>query len=155
MLSTTAGIYAVRKGIFIHWLVWLVLVSPLAAYGQAFSYDDMWWNPAESGWGINLVQQGDVAFVTWFVFGQDRQPTWFVSTMRATSGTTYAGDLYTGTGRAYYAPSFGIDPAPPVGMATITFSDAQHASLRYTVKGTRIAKQIERFTFSPIDLRKL
>ena len=110
----------------------------------------MWWNPAESGWGINVVQQADLAFITWFVFGQDGMPTWFVSAMRGTSGTSFAGDLYTGTGAPYDASSFSMDPALLVGTATITLSDAQHANLQYTVKGIPISKPLETFTFSAI-----
>jgi hypothetical protein len=28
---------------------------------------DMWWNPAESGWGVNIILQNSVAFATFLV----------------------------------------------------------------------------------------
>ena len=36
---------------------------------RANNYQDLWWVPAESGWGINISQQGDVMFATWFIYG--------------------------------------------------------------------------------------
>ena len=32
------------------------------------NYQDMWWNPLESGWGISLTHQGNVIFATWFTY---------------------------------------------------------------------------------------
>jgi hypothetical protein len=32
------------------------------------NYQDMWWNPAESGWGVNLTHQGDILFATLFTY---------------------------------------------------------------------------------------
>ena len=40
---------------------------------------DMWFNPAESGWGLNLIHQGDTLFATLFVYGPDGQPRWYVA----------------------------------------------------------------------------
>ena len=40
-------------------------------------YGDIWYNaPAESqsGWGVNIAQQGEILFVTLFVYGPDRTP---------------------------------------------------------------------------------
>ena len=45
----------------------------LAHAATPFSVDasDLWYNPAESGWGVNLAQQGDTAFLTLYVYGSD------------------------------------------------------------------------------------
>src|SRR5215831_3630119 len=32
------------------------------------NFSDLWWNPAESGWGVNLQQQGNILFATWFTY---------------------------------------------------------------------------------------
>ena len=32
------------------------------ASGSAPSYEGLWWNPAESGWGLSIAHQGDVIF---------------------------------------------------------------------------------------------
>ncbi len=42
-------------------------------------YTDLWWNPQENGWGMNVVQQGETAFITLFVYGPDDKPTWYVA----------------------------------------------------------------------------
>ena len=46
------------------------IASALAPAGSASSlnYTGMWWNPDESGWGINVVHQGDIVFATLFTY---------------------------------------------------------------------------------------
>ena len=53
----------------------VVITLLLACRAHAFSQTgeditDLWWNPAESGWGMNVIQQGDTSFVTMFVYGE-------------------------------------------------------------------------------------
>jgi hypothetical protein len=36
---------------------------------RAVDYTDLWWVPAESGWGVNLVQSDTVLFVTFIIYG--------------------------------------------------------------------------------------
>jgi hypothetical protein len=31
-------------------------------------YEGIWWNASESGWGLNVAQQGNVLFATWFTY---------------------------------------------------------------------------------------
>ncbi len=52
----------------------LAAVPPAAA---ATDYTDIWWNAAESGWGVNFVQSDQFMFATFFVFGQGGTPTWY------------------------------------------------------------------------------
>jgi len=40
--------------------------------GTAFS--DLWWNPAESGWGVTVDHQQDVMFLTFFIYRSDGSP---------------------------------------------------------------------------------
>src|SRR5262249_27261623 len=45
------------------------------------NFSDLWWNaPAdsESGWGVNLQQQGDVLFATWFTYDVTGKGQWLV-----------------------------------------------------------------------------
>ena len=90
--------------------VLLAVASFLAppAYSTSFSTDqsDLYYVPAESGWGAQLVQRGSVIFATMFVFGPGGATTWYVATMNFVSGSTWMGDLYTGTG-----PYFGTVPS--------------------------------------------
>jgi hypothetical protein len=34
----------------------------------------MWWVPTESGWGVNITLQNDLAFATFFVYDAQRNP---------------------------------------------------------------------------------
>ena len=34
--------------------------------GPTADYSDLWWNPNESGWGLNIAHQGDILFTSWF-----------------------------------------------------------------------------------------
>ena len=45
--------------------------------GTAFS--DLWWNPAESGWGVTIDHQQDVMFLTFFIYRNDGSPYWVTS----------------------------------------------------------------------------
>ncbi|HEY6828094.1 MAG TPA: hypothetical protein VI259_14640, partial [Gemmatimonadaceae bacterium] len=57
---------------------------------------DMWWNPGETGWGLNVILQRDVAFLTFFVYDTTGSPMWFTSDAHlATDGTAvWSGQLY-------------------------------------------------------------
>src|SRR5580704_3557536 len=84
----------------------------------------LWWNaPAnsESGWGINLTQQADTLFATWFTYDTDGSGLWLVMPNGTKTGSnTYAGPLYRTTGPAFsaspWSPS-GVNPSS-VGTAT-------------------------------------
>ena len=72
-----------------------------AANAATFSVDhtDLWFSPSESGWGVNLVQQGNVLFATLFVYGSDETPRWYVaSDLESADGVNFSGTLYRATG---------------------------------------------------------
>ena len=50
----------------------------LAASVPAHSTDltDLWWNSSENGWGLNVAHQGDILFMTFFIYGPNGQPYW-------------------------------------------------------------------------------
>src|SRR5690348_1835665 len=71
------------------------------AAATTFSTDatDLWYAaPAESeaGWGVNVVQQDDVLFLTMFVYAPSGFPTWFVGSNTAFSGKSGNALVYTG-----------------------------------------------------------
>jgi hypothetical protein len=118
----------------------------------ATNYQDLWWaSPAgsESGWGINLTQQGDTIFATWFTYDHDRTPLWLTATAPKTGPGVYSGSLYRTTG-----PTFNAVPFNPsnvvgtvVGTASFTFSDGNTASFAYLVNGVAQTKPITREVF--------
>ena len=45
---------------------------------DALNYTALWWNEAESGWGINLNHQGNILFAALFTYDDAGAPTWLV-----------------------------------------------------------------------------
>jgi hypothetical protein len=110
------------------------------------TYQGLWWNgTAENGWGINLTQQGNVMFATWFTYDTDGTPLWVVMTDGELAGTnSYSGTLYTTSGPRfdqYDTTKFAITP---VGTGTFTFSDGANGTFNYTLKGVTQTKTITR-----------
>jgi len=137
----------------------LLLAAKPAGAASAFSPDvsDLWWNPEESGWGVNVTQQGDVVFATFFVYGADGKAHWYVAsnmTTRDASDTaaSFSGSLFETSG-----PSFGtaFNPAAvtrrEVGTATLRFTLPGTGSLAYTIDGTPVTKQIRRQSWAAND----
>ncbi|MFZ3322000.1 MAG: hypothetical protein WA190_06475 [Usitatibacter sp.] len=113
----------------------------------------LWWNaPAgsESGWGINLTQQGDTLFATWFTYDSDGSGLWLVMPNGAkTASNTYTGPLYRTTGPAFSASPWlaaGV-ASTAVGTATFTFIDANTGTFAYAVNGFSQTKSIVRELF--------
>ena len=115
------------------------------------NYQGLWWNPSESGWGVHLVQQGNILFATWFTYDTDGTGMWLVMSNGVNTGpSTYSGTLYRTTG-----PSFDAVPwnpadvvSTPVGTATFAFTSAERGTFTYTVNGTTQSKAIIPLAFS-------
>ncbi len=116
---------------------------------RAFNFQDLWWNPAENGWGINIAHQGDILFTTLFTYGADGRGRWYVmSSGNRTSPGVYTGILYETRGPAFNAVPWGATTSTPVGNMTLTFNGGNQATLLYDVGGVRVTKQIQRQVFS-------
>ena len=104
----------------------------------ATNFQDLWWAaPAgsESGWGVNLTQQGSTIFATWFTYDANSNPLWLSVTAPQTAPKTYSGTLYLTNG-----PALGSTPFDPtkvgrtaVGNATFTFSDGNNGTFAFNV----------------------
>jgi serine protease len=118
----------------------------------ATNYQDLWWAaPAgiESGWGINLTEQGATIFATWFTYDVTGNPLWYSATMPRTLGATFSGILYRNVGPPFNAVPF--SPAQvhgtPVGTATVSFSDGNDGAFSYQVNdGMNVATQTKAIT---------
>jgi hypothetical protein len=115
------------------------------------NYHALWWrSPAgsENGWGLNIVQQGEKLFATWFTYDADGAPTWMVmDDARKVGKEIYFGTVYQTRGSPFdrYDPSrFG---ATPVGFATLAFSDSANGTFTYTIGNVTERKPITRFLF--------
>ncbi len=130
----------------------------LAAYrfedgSRPSNYQGLWWNPAESGWGISFAHQGDTILATWFTFDLDGSPLWMVVAAHMTAPNVYSGTLYRGTGPAFNATPFAPSQVvgTPVGSATFTFNGNDDATFAYDIGGVVQTKRIARQVFaSPV-----
>jgi len=118
---------------------------------HATNYQDLWWNPAESGWGINLTHQGDTIFATWFTYGAGGRGMWLVApdARRQPTGE-FRGRLYRTTGVAFdrIANAAAVSAAADVGEIALSFTDGEHGLLQYAVEGVAQSKSIERQVFA-------
>ena len=122
-----------------------------AAAASAGNFQDLWWLPAESGWGLNLAHQGDTLFATLFTYGADRNAAWLVaSNLARVADRRYSGELYRTIGPAFNAQPF--DPSRvvrvPVGTMTVSFDDGANGTLTYTVNGIARSKSITRYLYA-------
>ena len=115
----------------------------------ASNYQDLWWNPGESGWGVNIAHQEDILFATLFTYDANRQPVWYVMSQgsRSLSGS-YSGTLYRTRGPAFDATPWTPVSITPVGSMSFTFDGGNAATMTYTVDGIAVTKQIQRQVFA-------
>ena len=120
------------------------------------NYQDLWWNPNESGWGMNVTQQGTIAFATLFDYDANGKPLWFVMPNGPqSSGGNFSGPLYTVKGPAFNSSPWDASKIATtnVGTMTLHFTSGTAGSLTYTVNGSTVTKSIQRQTFSsPLPL---
>jgi hypothetical protein len=135
-------------------LVALGFSLPASATTAGTDFTDLWYIPAESGWGINLIQQNNIIFATLFVYGADNSARWYVASSLQGSGTAFTGQLFQTTGPAFSAASFNPSAVTvtPVGTMTLSFNTDNTGTLTYTVNGVQVTKQIQRQTWSTENL---
>lgn len=133
-------------------LVASVHVAPVSATAYSSDQSDLWWNPAESGWGIQLVQRGSLVFGTMFVYAQDGSPTWYAALMSpvpAASGEkastlAWSGDLGVYKGTWFAAPAWAPYTATKVGTMRWAPTDLNSGTLTYSVNGLQVTKNLVR-----------
>ncbi|MES2934666.1 MAG: hypothetical protein V4805_14400 [Pseudomonadota bacterium] len=113
------------------------------------SYSDLWFNPAEPGWGVGITQHGNTLFASWYTYDGAGKATWLVIADGIwTDSKTYSANLYATSGQnttIAFAP--GNVLVKPVGKASFVFADADHASLEFTYEGIARTKPLSRFVF--------
>ena len=104
---------------------------------RATNYQDLWWGAGglESGWGVNLTQQGTIIFATWFTYDVNRNPLWYSATATQIAPGNYSGALIKTSGPAFSATPFDGSTVQRtnVGSATFIFSDGNTGQFSYHV----------------------
>lgn len=120
------------------------------------SVADLYWSPAEPGWGIVVNHQSSRIFATWFAYGDDGKPLWIVMPdapvfpqfAGAIPFPATTGDIYTARGPAEGTP---FDPAKVVatrvGTATLSWFSQNSAYLEYTAFGKTETRVVRRQPF--------
>ncbi len=119
---------------------------------SATNYQDLWWNPAESGWGVNLTHQDDTLFATVFTYPQaGGDGVWYVASgMVKQADGSFLGDLYKTTGTA-----FNVEPVVPltganvvkVGTASFKATNGENGVFTHSVDGVSVTKNVQRQVF--------
>ena len=99
----------------------------------------LWWNSAESGWGIHFTQRGTNVFAAWYTYDTSGNPKWYVSTCAMNGGATGTagacnGALYEVNGPTFFTPPFNTSLVHAVnaGNLQVTFANAGNASMTYS-----------------------
>jgi hypothetical protein len=132
----------------------LLALLLLAAAGRAaaIDYTDIWFNPAEAGWGANVVQSDAFLFITFFIYGSDGKPTWFTAQVTRDASGNFNGTLYSTTGTYYLLPWAGF-MGGPVGTASFQPLGPYSAKLIYIVNGVgAVTKVIQRQNLTAITI---
>lgn len=126
----------------------------------------LWWNPNESGWGIDFTQRGAAIFAAWFTYDASGKPMWYVASdcvgASGSSGTCN-GTLYQVSGPAFFGTSFNPQQVneAAAGNLSVSFQDTSNASMTYTVAGQTRTVAITRqpvgvgSTVAPVDYTDL
>lgn len=140
-----------------------LLLSFFAMAHFAFSntastdFTDLWWNANESGWGVTATNQGEVVFLTFFVYGTDNKPVWYTGQVSRAGTTSQGAFIFSGPMYQTSGPWLGTFFNPnavgvrQVGTATFT-AFITSATLTYSVDGTLVNKSLTRQTFRNNDL---
>ena len=117
----------------------------------AVNYSDIWWaGAAENGWGLALSHQGAALVGSWYTYDSQGRATWLLMNAGTwTTPTTFQGTLVRASGAPLLAAGYDASAFAPQAAGTITlqFTDANHATMSYSVDGVTQSKAIARFAF--------
>jgi hypothetical protein len=142
------------------WILSAILAMSLptfAATTLTSDLSDLWWNNAESGWGVTITQQSEIAFLTFYIYGTDGKPMWVTGQASFAGANAQGALVFNGTIYQSSGPWFGttFNPATvntvAVGSMTLT-ALLDSATLSYSINGVTVNKSITRQTFRNNDL---
>lgn len=125
----------------------------------------LWWNPAESGWGIHLTQRRNTIFAAWFTYDPIGVPRWYVASNCAISPPLTcpeciekafcSGSLFEVNGPRFFRDPFDtrMVQTTNVGVLQLEFSDRSNAKMSYVLGNQTRTLAIQRQVFaSPVPL---
>ena len=145
-------------------LVLAALFAASPAFGSAFHNDNTGLYNAvnESGWAVAFEQQGDAITATIYTYDSNGAPIWYSATLLLGVNPYPWSDLWTGDLYATAGPWFGAPfDASKIAyrkVGTLTYTNdgtlnfiqgqvADGGTVRFTIDGVEVTKQIVRWTF--------
>ena len=130
---------------------------PQATQAPVPNFEGSWWNApggSESGWGLNLAQQGNVIFASWFTYDATGKAWWLSMTANPAGNNVFSGTLYQTRGPAFNIVPFDSNAVTyqAVGTGTLAFTDANNGTFTYTVNGIGGTKSITRTVFGSLPV---
>jgi hypothetical protein len=114
----------------------------------------LWYNAAESGWGVHFTQRRNEIFAAWYTYDAGGAPKWYVASaceMASTNATSgrCTGKLYQVAGPTFFGATFdpGLKIVTEVGNLQVDFADPDHATMGYTALGVTRSSPIVRQVF--------
>lgn len=136
-------------------LVLCAFLVGAAFRADASDYTDIWYIPAEGGWGVNVVQSDDFLFLTFFIYGADNKPTWYTAQLTRDASGNFNGKLYATTGTYYAMPWKASDVVvTEVGTASFQPTSPYTARLIYilTASPVTVTKLVQRQSLTKITI---
>jgi len=129
--------------------------GPATARTEPGVVSGLWWNPQESGWGVQLTQRGDAIFAALFHYGADGTAKWYVASNCARSSSPgnaalrCTGALEEVHGPRYFGVPFnaGAVQVSTVGSIEIAFKDSERATLTYSLGSLQRTVALQRQVF--------
>jgi cyclophilin family peptidyl-prolyl cis-trans isomerase len=120
----------------------LVIVS--AATTASSSYQGLWWNANESGWGMSVTQHGNIIFAALYTYDAAGQPTWYVIPNCPVTNGTCSGAIYQVSGGTSPAVAWSAagKAVAQVGTGTLTFASATAGNFSFTINNVAGSKAI-------------
>lgn len=131
-------------------LLVLLLQAPIS---QATTAQDIWYVPSESGWGMDVVQQGSRFGFSLYVYDQNQNPTWYLGAGSSSGSFVWSGQMHAYRG-SYFGGFFNSSAvgATQVGSFTFTLKNVEAATLTYTINGVSVTKSLSRFSIANQNL---
>ena len=135
-------------------LVALGFALPASAVTTGVDFTDLWWNPAEPGWGLNVIHQQGIIFATLYVYDASGVPHFYSASETRGTGNSFTGPLFETRGTYYGTTPYnaGAYGATAVGTLSINYSTSNSGTLTYNVAGITVNKSITRFAFATDNL---
>ncbi len=109
---------------------------------QTWPENGWWLNPAESGRGFYIEQQGSVLFMAAYFYDADGRPTWLISAGAPSDPMHYTGPLFAVSGGQTLVGDYKAPVEVDAGEVSLDFSDRTHGTMTWPGGTIPIERQI-------------